>query len=57
MNHVQNIPNIRHCATLAQRANGESVTTVAIAVTEVDFLRWAADRQAIIPIEDDVVLE
>ena len=43
-NHVQDILNIRHSSGLTKRANGEPVTTVTIAVAEVDVVRRAADR-------------
>jgi hypothetical protein len=52
--HVQNILNIRNCTILTQRTDGEPVTTVTMAVAEVDGVRWAADRQTIVPIEDDM---
>ena len=57
MNNVQNILNIGNRATATQRANGESVTAVTVAVAEVDVFCWAADRQTIISVKDDVVLE
>ena len=57
VNHVQNILNIRNITALTQRANGEPVTAVTIGVAEVNVARWAADRQAIISIEDDIVFE
>ena len=57
MNHEQNILNIRNITTLTQRANGEPVTAVAIDIAEVNVASWTVDRQAIISIEDDIVLE
>ena len=57
MNNVQNILNIGNRATATQRANGESVTAVTVAVAEVNVFCWAADRQTIISVKDDVVLE
>lgn len=43
MNDLQNVLDIRNCAALAQRANGEPVTAVAITVAEVDVSCWTAD--------------
>ena len=57
VNHAQDILDIRHCSGLTKGTNGESVTTVTIAVPEVYVICRAADRQAIISVEDDVVLE
>ena len=57
MDHAQNILDIRHRTILTQRSDGESVTAVTIGVAEVYVVRWATDRQAIISVEDDVVLE
>ena len=33
------------------------MTTITIGITEVDVVRWADDRHAIISVEDNVVLE
>ena len=49
--------NVRNRAALTQRANRESVTTVAIAVAEDDIACWTANRQTIITVVDHVVLE
>ena len=57
MNYAQNILNICHRTTLAQGANGESVPTVTIAVAEVYIPSWVFNCQAIISVEDDIVLE
>ena len=54
---IQNVLNIRNCAILPQRANGSSVTAVAIVVAEADVFCRAVNRQAIIPVIDDVVLD
>ena len=56
VNHVQNILNI-HCAAFAHGANRKSVTTVAILIAEVDVVRWGTEHQAIISVEDDVILK
>ena len=56
MNYLQNILNI-HCAAFTQGANRKSVTTVAIGIAEVDVVRWGTKHQAVISVEDDVVLE
>jgi hypothetical protein len=56
-NNIQNVLNICNRAALAQRADGKSVTAVAIAVTKDDVTGWAADRQAVVAVVDDVVLE
>ena len=39
------------------RVNGEPMTTVAIGIAEVNIARRAANGQAIIAVEDDVVFE
>jgi len=57
VNNVQNILNIRNVAGLTQRANGEPVTAVTIGVADVNVARWAVDRQAIVSIKDDIILE
>ena len=57
VNHVQNIRNIRNITALTKRTNGEPVTAITIGVAEVNVARWAADREAVVSIEDDVVLE
>jgi hypothetical protein len=57
LNHIQNILNVREIATLTQRTNREPVTAVTIGIAEVNVARWAVDRQAIVSIEDDIVLE
>jgi hypothetical protein len=56
VNYVHNILNI-HRTAFSQRTNGKSVTTVAIGIAEVDVVRWGTEHQAIISVEDDVVLE
>ena len=57
MNRVHDILNIRRHAIVTQGADGEPVTAVTITVAEVDVVRWAAERQAIISVENDVVLQ
>jgi len=57
VDHIQNVLNIRDSAVLPQRANGNSVTAVAIVAAEADVCCWAVDRQAIVRVIDGVVLE
>jgi hypothetical protein len=54
---IHNVLNIRYRATPAQRADGEPVAAVTIVIAEVDVVRWTTDGQAIVAVEDDVVLE
>ena len=55
--NVQNVLNVGNRATTTQRTDGESMTTITIAVAEVNVICRAANRQAIISVVDDVVLE
>ncbi len=57
VNHVQNILHIRNITALTKRTNGEPVTAITIGVAEVNVARWAADREAVVSIVDDVVLK
>ena len=57
MDDVHNILNIRRNSIRALTNNGESVTAVTIVVAEDDVICRAANRQTIISIINDVVLE
>ena len=57
VDHVQNIRNIGNITALTQRTNGEPVTAITIGVAEVNVARWAVDREAVVSIEDDVILK